>query len=275
VSPAVVRPTLAALTLLASGCFLEPTKPAATADAQHDGPTGPAPVVRKIASAWYSSEAQPSAGMTGTSFSIPTTGINNGDLVLFIGNVDNGNNTTWPLPTPQFHQLVQVNYGTDGQTFFAAWTIANNEPTVYAKPYVGPLGSGASTITLLAVTGADPTTPIVASPYKISAVYDDPAVLASDGVTTTAPDSLVIFAGGADWAGPDQTATFMQPPGYDVLDAFSDRGGLTYQWTTQLVADRVVHAVGPTGTEMGSIMATQSAGGAPWTVEIAVAPAPR
>lgn len=258
--------------MLEAGCFFEPAKPAATGDARHDGPTGPAPVVRKIASAWYASEDQPSSGMSASGYSIPTTGINNGDLVLFIGNIDNGNNSTWQLPTPQFHQLAQVNYGSDGQTFFAAWTIANNELPTYAKSYIGSLNSAASAITLLAVTGADPTTPIEAAPYTISATYQAPVILASDGVTTTAPDSLVIFAGGADWGGPDQTAAFMPPPGYDVLDAFSDRGGITFQWTTLLVAHKVVHAVGATGAEMGSITANST--GAPWTIEIAIAPAP-
>ena len=274
----LVRGLLAVAALVATGCFVEPHKPAATADAPlvdtpADGTAAAAPVARKIASAWYSAETTPSAGMSANGYSVPTAGINNGDLVLFIANIDNGSNTTWPLPTASFHQIEQINYGGDGQTFFAAWAIANNEPAAYAQSYSGSLNSASAAVTLLAVTGADPTHPIETDMPKLGA-NSAPVVLASDGVTTTLPSSLVIFAGGADWATPDETATFTPPAGYDVLDEISDKGGLTFQWTLQLVASKVIPAAGATGSLSGSIATAPNVSGAPWTLTIAIAPAP-
>ena len=56
-----------------------------------------APTPRLIAQAWFSNASgttyASTAGMLQTQFEIPTAGIVDGDLVLFIGSIDNGSNT--------------------------------------------------------------------------------------------------------------------------------------------------------------------------------------
>jgi hypothetical protein len=117
-----------------------------------------APVPRHIANAYFtnwSGATFQSPGMMHGGFEIPTDGIVDGDLVLFIANIDNGGPTVWPDPiAPGFQQLVQQFYGADGQTYVVAWKIAGGEPATYSGTYGGGIMSASATISLVAVSGA-------------------------------------------------------------------------------------------------------------------------
>ena len=126
-------------------------------------PTTPMP--RLIAQAWYSSATATTyastVGMTKMGFEIPTAGIVDGDLVLFIASIDNGSNTVWPNPiAPGFTQLAQNFYGSDGETFVVAYKLASGEPPKYTGTYGSGIGSGSSAIALIAVSGANKVMPI-------------------------------------------------------------------------------------------------------------------
>lgn len=275
-------PRLVCALLLTSGCFIKPDAPAASADASHDSPagsdasgsgSGSAPVARKISEAYYSGGGA-SSGMSQAGYSVTSSGITDGELVLFIANIDNGSSTVWMLP-PGFHQLHQINYGNDGQTFVVGWKIADHEVSPYAESYGAGINSGHAVITVLAVTGADPAGPT--STYTLGTNQtQSPATVPSQGVATTAPSSLVIFAGGVDWDQPDvaSTATFTEPAGFSTLEELSDRGGVTFDWTTLMVSSLVVPAVTPATPHMASIASSPQRVGIPWTVELAIAPAP-
>src|SRR5438477_30533 len=94
---------------------------AALATACSGGP----PTPRLISTAWFNG-AGSTAGMTHSGFSIPTTGVSDGDLLILIANVDNGSSALWPNPiAPGFTQLAQTYFGSDGQTYVADWKIAS------------------------------------------------------------------------------------------------------------------------------------------------------
>jgi len=266
---------VAAFATCLAGCFAAPSRPGnAPWDARIDGSPGNAPVAHKLASAWYASNTQ-SSGMTTTQYSVSIGNVPDGDLILFIANIDNGGTSVWALPTPMFHQITQSYITGDGQTLFAAWTIANNEPTTYTQPYGPGIASADATITVLDITGADPASPIIAGPPSIGGSGEDPVVMSSPGVTTAAPNSLLIFAGGADWLAQSSTATFTPPSGFDVIDAFGDEGTPSFEWTTQLVASAIQASPGPTGTHTAMMSSSPARAGTPWALDLAIKPAPR
>ena len=267
--------------IAAPGCFFEPSRPGAATDANRDGNADAAkdgapdtsPVAHKLADAYYSSQGV-SNGMTQTSYSVAIPTIPDGELVLFLANVDNGSNSVWVLP-PGFHQLHQIRFGNDGQTFIAGWKIASGETSPYAETYGNGIVSGNAVITIIGVTGADATTPIENSAYTLGTDnQQSPAMLGTNGVATTRPDSLLIFAGGVDWDQPDPlaNATFTEPPGFTVLDELSDSGGVSFDWTTLMVSSMEVAAAGPAVAKTATVASNPVRPGTPWTVEIAIAP---
>lgn len=266
------------------GCFFEPSRPGAASDANRDGngssdapkdgSPDTTPVAHKIADAYYSPQGV-SNGMTQSGYSVAIPTIPDGDLVLFFANVDNGSNTVWMLP-PGFHQLHQIRFGNDGQTFVAGWKIASGETSPYAEAYGSGIVSGNAVITIIDVTGADATTPIETSAYTLGTDnQQSPAMLGTNGVATTRADTLLVFAGGVDWDQPDPlaNATFTEPPGFTVLDELSDSGGVTFDWTTLMVSSMEVAVAGPAVAKTATVASSPVRPGTPWTVEIAIAPA--
>ncbi len=109
-----MRARVALIAVVATGCFAKPGFGGSADDANGDGggDTGHAPKLRMINTAYASTYdltplLRSSPGMTGTTWEIATSGIQAGDLVLFIANVDNGSNGVWQgLDTLGFTQLV-------------------------------------------------------------------------------------------------------------------------------------------------------------------------
>ena len=219
--------------------------------------------------------------MSQQGYAISTTGIADGDLVLFIANIDNGTNDTWQLPAG-FTQLYQAFYnGGDGQTFVAGYKIvdsATGEGLSYVEPYGTGVASGCAVVMVLAVTGYDRTQPFDNTTMTYGVTADNPVVLRGQLTTTIANDRLIL-AGGADWlSGKGSNAqngntTFDPPSGYDLVDGIADSGGFGFTWTSQLVATRVAATPGNTGAEDAHMLSTPTITGTPWTVELAIAPA--
>jgi hypothetical protein len=238
-----------------------------------DGGADPlAPVPRVIGNAYYSPNGTPSDGMSATGFSIATDGIVDGDLVLFIANGDNGSNTVWPIPVSLgFTQLAQQFYGSDGQTYVINYKIASDEPNAYVGTYGAGVGSSAATITLIAVSNVDPISPVGNS----KVVFDpgagtSPVVGTVEGVITTAPNSLLIYAIGSDWLGEGGSNTFTPPDGYTALTSIGDLGGASWTWTSQAIAYSIQIDPGSTGLVSGTLTGTQL--GIAWNALIAIAP---
>jgi hypothetical protein len=260
----------------ADTCIAPPRPDASMAiDASADAAPGDVPTARLLSTAFYSG-ANASAGMAQTSFSIPTNGVVDGELLLFIASIDNGSNTVFPNPiAPGFTQLTQQFYGHDGQTFTVQWKIASHEPVNYTGTYGSGLGSGASVLTLFAIRDFDPATPINASRVfhePISTADMTPVIGTSMGVTTTVDNCLVIYASGADWGGQGGTNTFEHPPGFTPIAEVGDHGDNSWDWTSQQVDGKVQATAGPTGVITGSLTGTFNA--TAWTVVLAIAPLP-
>jgi len=234
------------------------------------------PVPRLIAQAWYSDFSgttyASTVGMTKTQFEVPTAGIVDGDLVVFIANIDNGSNTLWPDPiAPGFTQIAQAYYGSDGQTFVAAYKIAHNEPPKYTGTYGQGNGSGSSVITLIAVSGANSAKPVDNSLASFSSAPGmTPVDGGSTGFVTTAANCTLLLAGGVDWLGAGGTNTFTLPGGFTSLSQLGDHGTAAWDWTSQQVSWSTQPLAGATGAVHWSAMGSQN--GQSWTVLIAVAP---
>jgi hypothetical protein len=235
-----------------------------------------APVPRLIAQAWYSDFSgttyASTVGMTKTQFEVPTAGIVDGDLVVFIANIDNGSNTLWPDPiAPGFTQIAQAYYGSDGQTFVAAYKIAHNEPPKYTGTYGQGNGSGSSVIALIAVSGANSAKPVDNSLASFSSAPGmTPVDGGSTGFVTTAANCTLLLAGGVDWLGAGGTNTFTLPGGFTSLSQLGDHGTAAWDWTSQQVSWSTQPLAGATGAVHWSAMGSQN--GQSWTVLIAVAP---
>jgi hypothetical protein len=283
-----MRASVALLALVATGCFAKPGFSGSADDANGDddgGSTGHAPKLRLINTAYASSYDHPpvsrsTPGMTGTTWEIETNGIVDGDLVLFIANVDNGSNGVWQgLDTQEFTQLVQLFYpGDDGQTFIVAWRIAGpSEPATYTGGFGQDIHSAATTIALLAVTGYDRgrERPIEDSMYAVEpgATGTRPSPSTSPGVTTTVPDTLLVWGTGSDWYSPSGGAnTFTAPTGFTSLVTLGDRGNMMFDWTSEQIAYRVQATPGATGPIQGTLSGTVP--GLPWNVVLAIPPPP-
>ncbi|MBV8761512.1 MAG: hypothetical protein JO257_29725 [Deltaproteobacteria bacterium] len=272
---------IAAAALPASGCFIKPDRPgashdASTSDGAHDAAADSAattPIVAtKVGEAWYSAQGL-SPNMSQQQYWVQTTGIVDGDIVVFIANVDNGSNSVWMLPTG-FHQLHQIKFGNDGQTFVVGWKLAAGEPNVYTEPYGNGIISGHAVVAVFDVHGANPAGPT--STFTLGTNQtQSPAILPSNGIAISAAHSLLMFAGGVDWDQPDGTsvAMFTEPAGFATLEELSDQGGVMFEWTTQMVSTIAVDAPRTAVPHMASVASSPLRIGIPWTVELAFAPA--
>jgi hypothetical protein len=230
---------------------------------------------RLIANAYfsnYTSTTYKSSGMSQGGYAIDTAGIVDGDLVFFIGSIDNGSNMIWPNPiAPGFTQIGQAYFGNDGQTFVVQYKIANNEPAQYSGAYGQGNGSGSATISLIAVSGvaANPINNTMVS-FDPSTVTMTPVIGQSTGVTTTVPGCAILYMSGADWYNTPGMNTFTPPSGYTPLAQIGDHGNNMWDWTSQQVAYTIQPTAGPTGTISGTMLGTFQ--GNAWTVIVAVAP---
>ena len=234
------------------------------------------PTPRLVAQAWFSDFSgttyASTVGMTKNGFEIPTAGIVDGDLVLFIASIDNGSNTVWPNPiAPGFTQIAQAFYGSDGQTFVVAYKIADGEPPKYTGTYGSGIGSGSSALALIAVSGANQVMPIDNSLATFSSAAGmSPVDGSSTGFVTTAANCTLVLAGGVDWLGAGGSNTFTLPNGFTSLSQLGDRGNLTWDWTSQQVSWATQPSAGATGAVDWSALGSYN--GQSWTVLIAVAP---
>ena len=278
----IARAGLVAIAALGPGCLIKPDRVALDGDGGVDAPgdSGPPSMVpRHIANAYYSDGNAATTGMSHTGFSIKTDGIVSGDLVLFIANVDNGSSTLWPNPIADgFHQVAQEFFGNDGQTYVVAWKIAGaSEPATYSNTYGPGIGSSAAAITLIAIAGANPADPIPVFSSAFTTTDSDPVPAPSAGLATTAANTTLIYAAGADWRGEAGTNTFDIPSGFTKLTAFGDKGDTTFDWTSQMVAYAVQPQIGDTGAIKGQLHGLIGATpvvGTGWAVVLAVPPAP-
>ena len=151
--------------LLLGGCLLKPDRIDIRDDARPQDGTGSdaidAPAsklsVRVLHNAWFANPVT-SGTMTSSRYSIETSGATDGDLLIFIMNVDNGSDSV--IPTPMgFQQVFEHFYGAyDGQTYAVFYKRSDGvEPQLLSGIYGSGINSAAATITLLAVRGFDPT----------------------------------------------------------------------------------------------------------------------
>ena len=261
------------LVLALSGCVSIPPYQGTT-----DGAN--APTVRLVREAYRDggedSVAHGTPGMSKAGFSISADGINAGDLVVLVGSVDNGIENFWNLPDG-FTELIDREFGPDTQTFAISWKIAANEPATYTGTYLpGISTSGAATITLLAIGGADPTTPIEAFvPYDQGKDDHDPIDVGSPGLTTTVDNSLLVYAAGADWHGEGGRNTFTAPDGFTQVAAFGDRN-IDWDWTSETVAWKTQATAGVVPPIVASTSAVHTGDSTPivgsgWSTLMAIA----
>jgi hypothetical protein len=231
---------------------------------------------RLVAQAWFSDFSgttfASTAGMSKNGFEISTAGIVDGDLVLFIGSIDNGSNTVWPDPlAPGFTQIAQSFYGSDGQTFVVAYKIASGEPPKYTGTYGPGIGSGSSAIALIAVSGASGVMPIDNSIATFSSTAGmSPVDGGTTGLVTTAANCTLVLAGGIDWLMESGTNNFTLPSGFTSLSQLGDHGTLAWDWTSQQVSWGTQATAGATGPVNWSALGSHN--GQSWTVLVAVAP---
>ena len=246
-----------------------------------DAPIGPL-AARFIANAYREGGndgvANGTLMMSKMGFGIMSAGVNEGDLVVFIANVDNGAQGFWHLPAG-FNQGVQNVYGQDGQDYVIAWKIATAaEPSYYVGTYTSAAQtSAAATITLISVTGYNPQLPISVWLPTDHYAPTDPADTSSAGITTTADNSMLIFAAGADWTPNGGSNTYVLPADFQLLTSVGDRN-THWDWTSQVVAYKVQPVAGPTGALTSSLTgrsfpdgATPIPGGG-WNVVFAINP---
>jgi hypothetical protein len=215
--------------------------------------------------------------MSKLGYAIPTAGIVDGDLIVFVGNVDNGAQGFFKLPTG-FTEITQHFYGQDGQTYVVGYKVATAEPALLTGMYQGGIGSSAAaTLSLIAITGYDAANPIEFALKTDHQTATDPADIGSPGITTTAANSLLLYAAGADWTPNDGKNTFDPPSGFTTLTAIGDRD-THWDWTCQGIAYKVQAEAGPTGpiadtlTGLNFSNGTTHIPGGGWSVLVAIAP---
>jgi hypothetical protein len=236
-------------------------------------------VPRVIANAYYSEGVANSSGMSGSGYSIPTTGILDGDLVILIANIDNGINDDFALPGSNFMKLFDAKYGADGQTYFAAYGVAHNVGAVYTGAYVQTGGSQNAAMTLLAIAGADTSNPInyFKDHLGSDAVQSPDAEVTGETDATTTNNCVAVVAAGADWENSaGGTVVEELPSELMLLAELTDEGNLKTQmeWTSQTVGWFPQPTAGLLGSNSISLVTGSAEMGQPWGIVIAVAPAP-
>jgi hypothetical protein len=225
------------------------------------------PQVRVVSRAWYgasSGTTYASTGMSKTGYSIPVSNVAKGEMLLLLGNIDQGTTSTVPAPTGFGTLWVQPMSRTSSgpQTFFAFWKVASTEPSTYTGTYSsGNNTTGAATFVLLAIDGAtsidqnwwhwDTTS------YSTTIVGVPPLGVASVN------GEAVLFVMGSDWSTRGGSNTSTPPPGFHLLASFGDHGDDSWDWTSIMVAWGYQPTAGPMSQLMGTMTGTQT--GAPWS----------
>jgi hypothetical protein len=255
---------------------------AAANDAGLDGGpvSSPTPIPRVVSTAYWTNWFGPvfeTPGMSMMGYEIPSAGVADGELLLLIGCIDNGTSAVWPDPlAPGFTQLTQDFWGHDGQTCVVDWKIADAEPAIYAGTYGPGIVSASAVLALIAVSGVDPIAPISASQVAVATGSDvdvNPVTSTSLGVTTTAPNTLLLYAANADWNCYNvSTVSFTVPTGYRTLLQLSDHGNADKDWTAIQIEAGEQAVPGPTGPVSSTMTSTTECGATPWNVVLAIRP---
>jgi hypothetical protein len=272
---------------LLAGCFIKPNKvdPGGADDdggnhVFHDAridtlPPDPQFLPNVIVNAHYSDTQATSMNTYGHYYlAVPPGSIHEGDLLLIIGNADN--NPTWTLPDTSWQQQRSIFFGDDGQTFVLFTKVATAAEPDHYNGLLMNISSGAFTVSLLAIPKAASFTvqhrftPACGSGGGCS---QNPVHHLADPVTTTVANTMVIFAGGADWLGQTDTFSTTSPEGFAPLASFGDRDNQDFWWATQQIAYKIYDIPQTTPLLMGST-ATGSTNGEPWALTIAIEPAP-
>ena len=272
--------TLVYLALL-SGCFIKPNRVdpgdggggddgngSGIHDAAVDARPNPMFKPTVVANVHYSDTS--ATGSNGAGFyyiPVPPNSIHEGDLLLIIGNVDNG--PQWNLPDASWHQERNVFFGGDGQTFVVfSKTATATEPDHYAQNIMA-VSSGAFTATLLDI----PKAGAFVVQHRTASTSENPVHNTADPVTISAPNTMVIFAAGADWLSSTNTFSTAPPTDYTPLASFGDRDNQDFWWTTQQIAYAYYPTPQTTPTLTGT-STSQNISGQSWAVTIAIEPAP-
>ncbi len=252
----------------------------ATADAGADAAAAPrpTPVARVLSTAYWTNWFGPvyeTPGMSVTGYEIPTAGVVDGELLVFVACVDNGTSTVWPNPLgPGFTQLTQDGWGHDGQTCAIDWKVAAGEPASYTGTYGPGIVSASAVLTLIAISGADPIAPVGPSLVTVGTGADlNPVESSSLGVTTTVPNALLLYTASGDWNCFNvSTVTFTVPSGYTTLLQLGDHGTEEKDWTAIQVERSEQALPGPTGTVSSTMMSTTTCAATPWNALLAIYP---
>jgi hypothetical protein len=236
--------------------------------------------VRVVSRAWYGgsgSAVYASPGMTQAGYSIPVSGVKNGELLIIIGTIDKGSPTVMPDPiAPGYFTLAQVamtklTSGLGPQMFFAAWKIAGNEPSVYTGTYGAGNVTGSATIALLAVSGAALVNPVDEWWYHWDTTNYQTTLYGTPPQATAHSDGeALIFAMGSDWSMLGGSNTSEPPPGFVPLTSFGDHGDENWDWTSMQIAWGYQPTAGPVGPFTGTMSGTRP--GAPWATIFEVSP---
>lgn len=273
---------------LLAGCFIKPNRVDPGGDDDGSGfldargdttPPDPEFVPRVIANAFYSDvNATPMNTYGHYYLAVPASSIHEGDLLVIIGNVDN--NPQWHVPDTSWQQERSVFFGHDGQTFVVFTKVATVNELDHYEGNLDNLMSGAFTVTLLAIAKANTGASGISVQHRVDPMCgsaggcgENPVTNLADPVTTTVPNTMVIFASGVDWFDQNGMVTITQPSGYTTLASFGDKDAQDFWWTDQLVAYTIYGAPQTTPMLMGTTLST-GINGQSWALTIAIQPAP-
>ena len=291
---------LALIAMLVSGCLFKPNKLLGNDGGGGDDDGGGSGsgggsdagvhsnfIPRVVGKAYFSvGTMQASPNTDETKYTINRSALDDGDLLLLIGTIDNTPIVGIPVG---FSSLTTGSFGADSQTYWVfehKVTSAAAEPPEYMSDYTvngtTHTTSGASTILLVAIPGASPN--IAAVSDAPNGCFDKsisgpcgqrPAVVAqSAGAPTSQPGSVLVYASGVDWFVEDHHSTFDIQSGFTMVDGFGDYGTADggFTWSSLMVGYKnqdVAAAYPITGT-----FTSDDDRGMPWTVALPIHPDP-
>ena len=192
--------------------------------------------------AYRSSNATTYATRTNTTLTAPA-GIQNGDLLVII--FDIGASGTPPTPTPpsgfsmipSFSSPLSITAGGFTVKMYAWYKFASSESGNYTVTH----SSASSQGYIVALSGADPTTPFSPNPTTNTGTG---STTTATGFTTSYDNSLIMFVS-SDWG--DTANNLTGPSG--STPTFTKRMGATTQSGILYVADGVLGTTGATGNK--------------------------
>lgn len=280
---------LVALALVVTGCLIKPNRVAGDAGGEMptDSATGSDDSgiggnekinARVVDVAFFGQNAGSSQGITAAKWQLATTSLMPDELAIVVGNVD-GDVMLTNIP-PGFALIAERHFGpSPGQTYFAFAGFADTNGSPLNGGYSATT-SGYMAMALVAVHGATMTAPPVAAITNDSCTANCTALALSNvklnapEVITIADNSLLLFAGGADWLTPGHLT--MQSPGEmtRLLEATDQGTATTFAFSkSSLMLAAGLQPVAGTSTDYSGAMSSDvTTGGLPWTMLVAVAP---